>query len=251
MCNENRFERYGAGRRGPAASVCTDFPALCRIILTDTTASRTAMTLCLAAAAMVSLIGGCGTTVQDDAMANSYYLSPRKDLRDLGRVALVEVGNLSDHPGISRDATKALFLELQKKHLFGLVCIGQDDPAWQMLQANPDPGKMMQAMLAIREGRKCDGLLIGTVTEYQPYPRLVIGLHLKLLDLTDGHVLWGVEQIWDSMDKGVRKRVHAYSQSELRSGSAAVPEELVPVSSLEFMKFAACEVAQTLDGAKY
>jgi hypothetical protein len=206
--------------------------------------------VCLAAAALLSLIGGCQPHVQDDAMANSYYLSPRKDLRELGRVALVEVDNLSDHPGISRDATKALFLELQKKQIFGLVCIDRDDPAWQTLQANPDPGKMMQAMLAIREERKCDGLLMGTVTEYQPYPRLVIGLHLKLLDLTDGHVLWGVEQVWDSMDKGVRRRIHTYSQRELRSGSAAVPEELVPVSSLEFMKFAACEVAQTLDGLK-
>jgi hypothetical protein len=230
MCNESRSLRHRAGRRRPAGNLPTR--------------------LCLAAAMLLSLFGGCQPAVQDDAMANAYYLSPHKDLRELGRVAMVEMDNLSDHPEISRDATKALFLELQKKQRFGLVCIDQDDPARQMLQERSDPGKMMQAMLAVREGLKCDGLLMGTVTEYQPYPRLVIGLHLKLLDLTDGHVLWGVEQVWDSMDKGVRNRIHAYSQKQLRSGSAAVPEDLVPVSSLEFMKFAACEVAQTLDGRK-
>jgi hypothetical protein len=110
----------------------------------------------------------------------------------------------------------------------------------------------MQALLAIRESCKCNGLLVGTVTEYRPYPRLAVGLRLKLLDLTDGQLLWGVEQVWDSTDRSVQKRIRTYVHKEVRSGSSAspLPQELVGVSSLEFVKFAAYEVAQTLDGRK-
>jgi hypothetical protein len=54
-------------------------------------------------------------------MADSFYLSPRKNLRELGRVTLVELDSVSAYPGISRDATNALFLELQKKQVFGVV----------------------------------------------------------------------------------------------------------------------------------
>jgi len=205
----------------------------------------------VAAGLLLVLLCGCRSSSRD-TMANAYYLNCAEDLQDLGQVALVELDNASTYPEISRDVTKVLFLELQKKQVFSVTNVGRDDPAWRALQENLNSHQAMQALLAIRENFKVNGLLVGMVTEYRPYPRLAIGLRLKLLDLTDGQLLWGVDQVWDSTDRNVQKRIQAYFRKERRSGSGTSPlsQELVVVSPLEFVKFATHEVAQTLDGRK-
>ena len=163
----------------------------------------------MAACLLLSLFCGCESS-SSGMMANSYYLNADEDLRELGRVTLVELDNTSNYPEISRDVTKALFLEVQKKQVFSVATVGRDDPAWQALQENLDSLQAMQTLLMIREKFKSNGLLVGTITEYRPYPRLAIGLRLKLIDLADGQLLWGVEQVWDSTDRNVQKRVGAY-----------------------------------------
>jgi len=205
--------------------------------------------LCIATALLTGTLCGCESS-SNGTMAASYYLNTYEDLRELGRVTLAELGNISNYPEISGDMTRALFLELQKKQVFSVVTVNRDDPAWQALQENLDSLQAMQTLLLIREKSKSNGLLVGTITEYRPYPRLTIGLRLKLLDLSDGQLLWGVEQVWDSTDRDVQKRVQAYYRKERRSDSSPLPEELVGVSSLEFARFAAYEIAQTLDGGK-
>jgi len=195
---------------------------------------------------LLGLLCGCESQ-SDNGMANSYYLNPHKDLRRLGRVALVELDNLSGYPEISANMTDALFLAVQKKQVFGLTVIRQQDPDWSRLQGNLDSVQALQQLPTLRADFKCNGLLVGTITQYQPYPHLVIGLRLKLLDLTDGQLLWGLEQVWDSGDKSVQKRIETYFSKEQRSGVAPVREELVAVSPLNFAKFVAYEVAQTLE----
>ncbi len=201
---------------------------------------------CLLAALLLGTSCGCASG-PNDPMAGSYYLNLHKEPRALGRVALVELGNMSIYPEISRDATESLFLELQKKQLFGLARIGRDDPAWPTLQENLDSPQALQTLLAVRERIKCDGLLVGTVTEYRPYPRLVLGLRLKLLDLTDGRLLWGLEQVWDSSDRSMQQRIQAYFKRPLALGPVPLREQVVTMSPLEFIRFAAYETAQTLE----
>jgi len=193
---------------------------------------------------------GCKPYQANNGMANSYYLNPHRDLHSLGRVALVELDNNSGYPKISTDFTEALFVALQKKQLFGLSAVHQDDPAWRGLQENLDSLQALKQLLAMRDTLKCNGLLVGTVTEYQPYPRMVVGLRLKLLDLTDGQLLWGLEQVWDSADASIGHRIRQYSKEELRVGSASLQDEMVVISSLKFGKFIAYEVAETLDRKK-
>lgn len=205
--------------------------------------------LCLATGLVLGMLCGCGSSDRD-TMANAYYLNSQENVRELGRVTLVELDNMSNYPAISVDMSRALFLELQKKQVFSVATIARDDPAWHPLQENLDTLQAMQALLQMRERLRCNGLLVGTITEYRSYPRLAIGLRLKLLDLSNGQILWGVEQVWDSTDRNLQKRMQAYFRKQRRSGSNPLPEQLVGVSSLEFAKFAAYEVAQTLDGKK-
>jgi len=135
---------------------------------------------------------------------------------------------------------------VQKKQIFGLTVVHQNDPSWRSLQLDLDSKYTLDQLSAIRETLKCNAVLLGTITEFRPYPHMTIGLRLKLIDLRDGQLLWGLEQIWDSADKTTEYRIRDYFHSQKRSGYAPLKEQLAVVSSLEFIKFVSFEVAETL-----
>jgi len=192
------------------------------------------------------LLSGCRTqTVPSAPAANYYYRNPDKKFIAIGRVAIVELQNDSSYPQISGDITESLYQALQKKQVFGLTLTRQDDPAWRSLQLQPDSNYTLEQLLTIRDALNCDGVLIGTVTEYRPYPHMTVGLRLKLLDLRDGQLVWALEQIWDSADKATEKRIKNYFKSVKRDDFAPLNERLAAVSPLEFIKFVSYEVSET------
>lgn len=192
------------------------------------------------------LLSGCGVYKTNKLPTDHYYLNPHKDLSTIGRTALVELANNSVFPQISVDVTEALFQEMQKKQVFGVTVIGRNDPIWRNLQLNPNTTYTLEQLSALRENLNSDAILIGTVTEFKPYPHLTIGLRLKLIDLTDGQLLWALEQIWDTTDKTTEDRIKKYFRHRNFMGFATLREKLGTVSSLKFVKFVAYEVAETL-----
>jgi hypothetical protein len=192
------------------------------------------------------LLSGCHSRSASAPVLDYYYLNPSKKLTDVGRVAIIELDNDSSYPQISADITGSLYQALQKKQVFGLTVVHQNDPTWRSLQLQCDSTYTLEQILAIREALKCDGILLGTVTEFRPYPHMEVGLRLRLLDLRDGQLLWALEQIWDSADKTTERRIRSYFKSEKRSGFAPLHEDLAAVSPLEFIKFVCYEVSGTL-----
>ncbi|MHC4596496.1 MAG: hypothetical protein ACYS19_16335, partial [Planctomycetota bacterium] len=148
--------------------------------------------------------------------ADYYYLNPDKRLATIGRVAIVELNNDSSYTQISTDITESLFQALQKKQVFGLTVVGQQDASWRSLQLDFDSTYTLEQIIAIRETLKCDGILIGTITEFRPYPHMAVGLRLKLLDLRDGQLLWALEQVWDNADKTTESRIKSYFKAQKR-----------------------------------
>ena len=192
------------------------------------------------------ILSGCRTHSASAPVSGYYYLNPNKKLTDVGRVAIVELDNDSTYPQISTDITGSLYQSFQKKQVFGLTVVRQNDPSWRSLQLQRESNYTLEEIMAIREALKCDGILLGTVTEFRPYPHMAVGLRLKLLDLRDGQLMWALEQVWDSADKTTEKRIKSYFKSEKRSGFAPLHEDLAAVSPLEFIKFISYEVAGTL-----
>lgn len=195
---------------------------------------------------LAAFFAGCRTHEPAAPSAAYYYLNPDKTLTAVGRVAIVEMENNSSYPGVSADVTTALFQALQKRQVFGLTIVHREDPSWRSLQLEGNTTYGLEQMLSIRETLKCDGLLVGTITEFRPFPHMAVGLRLKLLDLRDGQLLWALEQVWDSADKSTEKRIKEYFKSEKRAGFAPLNEQLAAVSPLEFIRFVSFEVAQTL-----
>jgi len=203
------------------------------------------------------LVSACQFYRVTPPMPEYYYLNPDKDVSTVGRTALVELNNNSGYPQIPADVTEALFQALQKRQRFGLALVRQNDPAWRSLQLDLNPDAQTQNMTVpptyttdqlntIRKTLRCDAILLGTITQFKPYPHMAIGLRMQLLDLRDGRLLWALEQIWDTSDKTTEYRINSYFQYQMRTGYAPLREQLIAVSPLEFIKFVAYEVAATL-----
>ena len=96
----------------------------------------------------------------------------------------------------------------------GLFVVYKNDAKWKKLQLPPVPPYDLQQLADIRKSLKCDAIITGTVTEFKPYPHLSIGLRLKMIDLSDGQLLWGYEQVWDTADKSCQRIAEKYYRTQ-------------------------------------
>jgi len=180
-----------------------------------------------------------------------YYINPYADFSTVGKTVVFELDNLSTRPGLSTDLTEAITDALRKKHLFSLSTLYRDAAAWRNLDLNDTASYSLEELSAIRNQLKADAVLFGRITQYYPYPHMLVGLHLKLIDLRDGRLLWATEQVWDSTDKRVERRMRLFFNSQMRAGYQPLDWELLITSPRAFNKFVACEVAQTLPRANH
>lgn len=191
---------------------------------------------------------GCVYYVPEESVPHSYYRSPDKDVQTIGRVALIEVKNPSMVYFVSADVSEVLFQEIQKKQIFGITYIPKDDDQLLRLQMETDSNYSFEQLELMQKTFKCDAVLTGTITEYKPYPHMILGLRLRLIDLSDGQLLWAMEQVWDTTDKTTRNRIEAFYSPKRVSlyTDGDLKGQLGVVSSLKFFKFVAHEVSQTL-----
>jgi hypothetical protein len=196
------------------------------------------------------ILAGCGMGKICEPAPTYYYINPHKDLNAVGRVALIELTNDSSYPQISADATEALFEAIQKKQKFGLTVIRQNDPLWRSMSHEMSTAYNFEQLSAMRDTLKSDAVIFGSVTGYRPYPHMFIALRLKLIDLSDGQLLWAIEQVWDTTDKMTQNNIKNFYDHNILPGCDSLEEKLGTVSSLKFIKFVACEAAETLQDKK-
>lgn len=196
---------------------------------------------------LLLFLPSCARYAASESAPSSYYLNPAKNLKMIGRVALVELSNNSAVHQVSPEITESLFQEIQKKQMFGLTKIRQDDAVWRSLQLDADSSYTFEELIQIRKMLKCDAVLIGTITGFEPYPHMALGLRMRLIDLSDGQLIWAMEQVWDTTDKAIQDRIEAYySPRRLIFNDENLSGQLGSVSSLKFFKFVAHEIAETL-----
>ena len=194
------------------------------------------------------LFSGCMEYVALEPNPHNYYLNSAKNLKQIGRVTLVELTNNSSVHQISSNVTESLFQEIEKKQIFGLTKVWQDDPIWRSLQLDNGMRYTLEEIAQIQKALKSDAILVGTITRFEPYPHLAIGLRLQLIDLSDGQLIWALEQIWDATDKTTRDRIEAYyNPKRLLLNDENLSGQLGSVSSIKFFKFVSYEITQTLD----
>ena len=176
-----------------------------------------------------------------------FYLNQGDEFPQIARVVVFEFQNYSNDVDISMKLTRAVTESLQKKHLFTIQAFERSDPAWQKLDLKPTSSYSMEELLAIRKQLRADAVLYGSITRYHPYPHLTVGLHLKMVDLRSGRLLWAIEQIWDSTDKLVEHRMREFYKKYMRSSYGPMDWELLITSPRAFNKFVVYEVAETFN----
>jgi hypothetical protein len=191
----------------------------------------------LMAAGAILLLSGCtGSEEISPAGARPHYASPGKDIRTIGRIILVEPANLSAHPQISADMANALSRAIERKNLFGQTLIYRKDPVFARYQLDCDKCPL-ETLKEVYQAFGCNAMLTGVVRDYQSYPRLAISVKLRLIDLEDGQLIWAMEQVWDSTDKELEKRMKGFFDSEMRGGYEPLNWKMGLVSPNIFNKF--------------
>jgi curli biogenesis system outer membrane secretion channel CsgG len=169
-----------------------------------------------------------------------------KNISTIKSVCLVELQNKTSYPQISEDVTESLNQSLQKKQCFTLSLLKQTDAAWKALEVKPDSAYTLEQLMTAHKLVGTDALLIGTITSYSPYPRMAMGLQLKLVDLRTGQVVWAIQQIWDAADKATQERIKRYFDQQLRTDFSPIGEQLATLSPINFIKFITYEVTETM-----
>ncbi len=192
-----------------------------------------------------ALIGICGCSIYraPTPIGDYYYLNPDADMSTVGKVVLIQLRNNSVYPQISTDVTRALYEEIQKKQFFSLRVIPEDDPDWRSLNLDVDSISQPTQLFLAAKTLRCDAIMVGDITEYTPYPHLVLGLRLKMIRCNDSRLLWAFEQVWDAADKKTEYRIKKYLNKQTCTGTEVLGQQLVTVSSIKFVKFVAYEVA--------
>jgi len=142
--------------------------------------------------------------------------------------------------------TTALSHAVQGRGLFGLDVVDRQDPMCQDISMLGRGGLTLTQIREMRQVFKCDGLLVGSISDFRPHPQMQLGISLRMLDLKRGRLLWAVDHVWDTTDRAVEKRIQRYFSDQIRSGYEPMDWQIAMISPKVFEKFIAHELAQTL-----
>ncbi len=187
---------------------------------------------------------GCYVRPQQSPLAGAYFRSTEIRLEDVSRVALVAVDDHSDYTEVAETMSESLYVSLQRKQHFGITRVDRQDPLWRGLLLEPDGTYAPAELVRMRQALRCDAVLSGTVTEYKPFPHLMLGLRLSMVDLDDGRLIWAIEHVWHAEDLADEMRIAHYLKT--MPGKKALESEILRMSPAEFINFVAFEVAGTI-----
>ncbi len=207
--------------------------------------ARAAMRTCvLAGIALVCVLAGCGETPADMEVIPAYSPSPASIWR-LKRVVLVELAPRASSPEVARELSESIYMALQGRHMFSVDLVAKSSPRYVSLPEGRGPRFTLEELHAMRSALRCDAVIVGSVTGFQPYPDAWIAAQLWLIDLRSGKVLWGVDHAWRTTDGATMKRMKQYFASESEC-EGVESLRLAEMSPRMLSRFVAWEMARAL-----
>ena len=175
-----------------------------------------------------------------------YYLSSPLDLTRLDRVVFLELGDRDSSPGIARDMTISLTHAIQAKRLFEIDVVNRDDPLCKTVSLDTRGGFTLKQLQDMRKTFKCDGILVGEIRNFRPYPAMQVSLNLRLMDLRNGRCVWAIDNVWDVREQNAEKRIRKFFNKYIRDDYQPSNWRIALMSPKIFGKFVAFESADTL-----
>ena len=122
------------------------------------------------------------------------------------------------------------------------------NPVYESLPLDTAGGVTMRQMKEIRDQLACDGVILGELRHFRPYPHMQGGMQVQLFDLRNGSVVWAVEDVWDASSEATVRRARLYFDRQVRQGYERAEWEIAILSPRAFLRFMAHEAAETLPG---
>lgn len=201
------------------------------------------------ALSVAALLAGCQSTSSTPKLLPTLARTRASD--DLDTYSLRRVGLLPPLGAQGEEAAAlqaALGFELARRASFEVIALDAGDLAEVQLDQPHVRGRYTpQSILAIAHRFRLDGLLVGTVTHLEPYAPQSLGLGLELVAVDTGLVVWSSTIDVDTSELRVRDSLEAYQAARLGGGDPADDLSVLMLSPASLMRFAASEMARTID----
>ncbi len=173
------------------------------------------------------------------------YLSSPGELDKINQVAFVELQfNEQVTPTVSAYSL-AISRAVQDRRFTHMRMLEQSPELSDALNMSGQALSLEQLATA-RKLTGADAIMYGSITRMEQYPRMQVGLKLRMLDLRKGRLIWAIDHVWDTTDKAVEQRIETYFKANVRAGYEPLNSQLVLVSPKVFAGFVAQEVADTI-----
>jgi hypothetical protein len=203
----------------------------------------------LAYLAFATAAAGCQTTPTEPELLPSLARTRASDdfaSYDLRRVGILP---LSGAP-IERtgELHASLGFELARRAPFEVITLGATDLAELQLDQPHARGRYTpQTILAIARRFRLDGIFVGTVTHLQAFSPQSLGLQLELVAVETGLVVWSSSIDLDTSELRVRDSLEAYQAGRVAGGDSTDDVQVLMLSPASLSRFAAGEIARTLE----
>jgi len=195
-------------------------------------------------AALACALAGCGETSAEMEVIPAYSPSP-ESVWKLKRVVLVELAPRASSPEVARELSESVYMALQGRQVFSVDLLAKSSPLCASLPEGRGPRFTLEELNTLRSNLRCDAVLVGSVTGFQPYPDAWMAAQLWLVDLRSGRILWGVDHAWRTTDSSTMARMKKYfaSESNCEDGESI---RLMEMSPRMMGRFVAWEMARAL-----
>jgi hypothetical protein len=198
---------------------------------------------------LIAGVCGCETLSIYQPTQMNFYRGPRSDVRRIRRVCFVQLAENTGYPHIARRMTESLRQALQERGMFHVDVVPADHPDLRDLDMTKREPYTLRELAKMREDLRCDAILFGQITHFEPYPSQQIGLYLRLIDLKDGRLVWAIDDVWDTTERETVARIRRYFFLNMRETYQPMGDELAIMGTEAFQKFVSSEVTETLDPA--
>ncbi|MBE7498740.1 MAG: hypothetical protein HS113_00175 [Verrucomicrobiales bacterium] len=168
----------------------------------------------------------------------------------LRRVALLPVTAAEDITAQSgvRTLEPVLVAEVRKQGLFEVVPVSRAElrewtgrERWR--REEPLPADLLAT---VREQTGCDAVLFSELSVYQPYPPLMVGWHLSLVEVWTHAAYWSVDEVFDAGSPEVIAAAQAYYRGGLNQPSVQLDSSAILNSPRRFGQYSAAAAVGTL-----
>ena len=162
--------------------------------------------------------------------------------REIRRVAILPMAYNENQPNTvsGRDLLEPILrTELAKAQRFECISVSAEfvkkwthKEKWSSTEMLP--GDMIQ-ILKTEIG--CDAVLFAELTQYRPYPPLVIGWNMKLVSVSTQEILWAVDETFDAGELAVANAARRFEMQREQPNPVLAESRQVLISPRRFGQF--------------